>query len=263
MIFFPTHQWNTSNSHKMKENTHLCQVIMTKNWKAVLMHSPAIGLWFYTGASACYSGVLNSSSKRTRSFPPPGSVAHAMCNCCQVSGTTEARTTTHWDFGKHLEGHRAPRAGQARRALVLPHCCPMAPKGQPSSRCHLQARAGTAPSSTRAFFGRGIVWGKQWGGLPVPGDWAGCAGPCQTPQSSPHASPPPAAAPGQAGTLCSSRVTPDTRMGAHKARCRCRQESLNCFGTVQWEGLRTSSQEMHEGCILEQPADQTISHCRF
>lgn len=107
---------------------------MTKNRKAVLMHSPAMGLWFYIGARSFYSGVLNSSSKRTRRFPPPGFVcacvlAHAFCSWCQISGSREARTDamTHWDFGKHLEGHRAARAGQARGALALPQCCPVAP----------------------------------------------------------------------------------------------------------------------------------------
>lgn len=82
------------------------------------MHSQAIGLWFYIGARACYCGVLNSSSKRRRSFPPPGFVcaftpAHAICSWCQISGTTETRTNamTHWDFGKHLQGHRAARVG--------------------------------------------------------------------------------------------------------------------------------------------------------
>lgn len=121
----------------------LCQVIMTKNRNTVLMHSPATGLWFYIRARACYCGVLNSSSKRTRSFPPPGFVcaftlAHAIYSWCQISGTAEARTKamTHCDFGKHLEGHRAARAGQPWGALALPQCCPMAPKGQHSSVIH-------------------------------------------------------------------------------------------------------------------------------
>lgn len=166
---------------------------MNKNRKAVLMHSPAMGLCFYIGARACYCGVLNSSSKRTRRFPPPGFVcawtlAQAMCGWCQISGTKEARTNamTHWDFGKHLEGHRAARAGQARGALALPRCCPVAPRGQHSSRCHLQAQAGTAPSSTRPFSGRRIWWAKQPGGM-VAGQ--GFAGPCHPSESSPPCQP--------------------------------------------------------------------------
>lgn len=158
---------------------------MTKNRKAVLMHSPAMGLWFYIGARSFYSGVLNSSSKRTRRFPPPGFVcacvlAHAFCSWCQISGSREARTDamTHWDFGKHLEGHRAARAGQARGALALPQCCPVAPKGQHSSRCHLQAQAGTAPSPQDPSLG------GELGGWSSEEGWVagqGCAGLC-TPQ---------------------------------------------------------------------------------
>lgn len=111
-----------------------------------------------------------------------------MCSWCQISGTAEARSNVMtWKTSGRTQLHRAPRAGQARWALALPHCCPMAPKGQHSSRCHLRAQAGTAPSSTRPFCGRRIWWVRQWGGLPVTGDRVagqGQAGSCHCTQSS-------------------------------------------------------------------------------
>lgn len=98
---------------------------------------------------------------------------------------------THWDFGKHLEGHRTARAGQARGALALPQCCPMAPKGQHSSRCHLQWHC--------SILNKSLLWVENWVRKAVRRPscpwglrgWAGCAGPCHLIQSSPHASPPP------------------------------------------------------------------------
>ena len=145
-------------------------MLMTKNRKAVLMHSPATGLWFYVGTRACYWRLSASLSKGNKQIPPrcppPGFVsaftlAHAICSWCQISGTSGAKTNakTHLDLGKHLEGHshlEHPRLGSQAGAWHSPTTCPTAPNGQHSRESHLQVQSGSAPSSTTSFLGRRI-----------------------------------------------------------------------------------------------------------
>lgn len=207
MIFFPTQWWNTSNSHKMKENTP-CQVLMTKNGKTVLMHSPATGPWLFVGTRACYWGPSASLSESNRKIPPrsplPGFVsaftlAHAIGSWCQISGASGARTNTksHLDLGKHLEGNSCtehPRLGRQGGLWHSPTTHAIAPNGQHSSESHLQVQPGSAPSSTIPFLGRRIWVSEEvrspschWGLLSQAG---GTTNPATPHRAAPCASPP-------------------------------------------------------------------------
>lgn len=227
MIFFPTQWWNTSNSHKMKENTP-CQVLMTKNGKAVLMHSPATGPWFYVGTRACYWGPSASLSESNKKIPLrsplPGFVsaftlAHAIGSWCWISGASGARTNTksHLDLGKHLEGNSCtehPRLGRQGGLCHSPTTHPIAPDGQHSSESHLQIQPGSAPSSTIPFLGRRIWVSEEarrpsyhWGLLSQAG---GTTNPA-TPSTEQHPVPVLlAAAPGQAWSPSLIHLSPHT-----------------------------------------------------
>lgn len=171
-------------------------MIMTKKKKAVLMHSPATGQWFYIGTRACYCGVLNSSSKSSKKFLSTRlcafTLAHAMCSWCQISGTTEARTNVMtWKTSGRTQLHRAPRDGQARGALALPHCCPMAPKGQHSSRCHPK-QALLHPQQDRSVGGEFGEWSSEEAFLSLGTKWLGRGklDPATPPRAPSCASPP-------------------------------------------------------------------------
>lgn len=174
---------------------------MTKNKKAVLMHTPATGLGFYIRTRVCYCGVLNSSSRRTRSFPPPGFVcaftlAHAIYSWCQISSTTEVRASvmSHWDFGKHLEGHSCTEQPGLGRQGGLWHCPTAAPwhprDNTAAGAIYEPEQALLHPPQDSSLGGECDECSSEEPFLSLGAKgWAGGAGPCHPTQGSPRATP--------------------------------------------------------------------------
>lgn len=179
---------------------------MSNNRKAVLMHSPATGPWFYVGTRACSWGLSASPSKHNPKIPLrsplPGFVSactlvRAICSWCLTSGTSGARTNakTHLGLGKHLEGHswmEHPGLGSQVGPWHSSTTHPMAPSGW-HNESHLQAQPGSALFSTTPFLRRRIWVSEEvkspsqpWGLL----SWArGCQTLLPAARAAPHKQP--------------------------------------------------------------------------
>lgn len=159
---------------------------MTKIRKAVLMHSPATGPWFYVGTRAYYWGLSASLSNSNKKIPlrppPPGFVsaftlAHAICCWRQISCASRARAEAkmYLDLGKYLAGHSCAGhsgLGQQGESWHCPTTHPTAPSGWHSSKSHLQVQPGSGPNTLHKHpsLGGEFGWVKKWGALPVAGD---------------------------------------------------------------------------------------------
>lgn len=208
---------------------------MTKIRKAVLMHSPATGPWFYVGTRAYYWGLSASLSNSNKKIPPrpppPGFVSaftlvHAICCWRQISSASGARAEAkmYLDLGKYLAGHSCvghSGLGRQGESWHCPTTHPTAPSGWHSSKSHLQVQPGSGPSSTNT-----LPWEENLGewrseepflSLGTAQQGRRDVGPCHPTESSTPQPDLPAAAPGQAGSPGLTRLTPHT--GGGKGAC--------------------------------------------
>lgn len=199
MIFLCIQWWNTSNSHKMKENTHHAK-LMTKNRKTMLVDSSATGPWFCVGTTACYWGLSACPSKNNKKIPlrssPPGFVSdftlsHAICCWCQISGTSGARLTPRpsWTLENIWKGTEHPGLG---RQVGLWHgptapWCPMCNTAV-SITCKSNQSLLHPPQYT--CLGGQFEWLKKPEALPITGDCLSGQGDATPQTAATHASPP-------------------------------------------------------------------------
>lgn len=168
---------------------------MTKNRKAVLMHSPATGLWFYVGTRACYwvlsASPSNSKKKIPLRSPPPGFVsaftlAHAVCSWCQISRTSgvTAEAKTPWILENIWRGTAAwgtwGWAGK-RGPGTAPPPAPWHPMGNTAvSLIYNKSNQALLHSPRHPSLGEEFGWVKKAGALPSPGDHSAWQGGCWT-----------------------------------------------------------------------------------